>query len=140
MNKARTLDAGTTRTTRKSKGPHMKNTATQQSCKLTPTDDPAVFDSSPGNVKLILVPDSGNVAFMLKDTDVLDSSGKSVSPTKTPTSLSFTVKAGQTYVVEADYYIFPTHSTGTLKEDCPKGVVLSEVTAVMNPQQFTIRG
>jgi len=114
--------------------------ATATSCKLTQTSDPAVFKSSPGVVSLNLTSTSGNVAFLLKDTDVLDSSGKSVNPTKTPTALTFTVAAGQTYVVEAEYFIFPTHSTGTLQESCTGGVVLSQVSAVTNPQQFTIKG
>jgi hypothetical protein len=77
---------------------------------------------------------------LLKDTDVLDSSGKSVSPSKSPTTISFTVTAGQTYFVEAEYFIFPTHSTGTLKERCAGGVTLSQISAVTNPQQFTIKG
>jgi hypothetical protein len=111
-------------------------------CKLTPDPggDPLVFKSAPGNLALKLTPTSGNVTFLLKDTDVLDATGKSVNPTKTPTSLSFTVQAGQTYLLEPQYFIFPTHSTGTLQEDCANGLVLSKVSAVTNPQQFTIRG
>jgi hypothetical protein len=118
----------------------MGNGSNTASCRLAQTPDPAVFNSTPGTVNLILKPTSGNVAFLLKDTDVLDSSGKSVNPTKTPTTLSFTVALGQTYIVEAEYFIFPTHSTGTLQEDCTGGAVLSQVNAVTNPQQFTIKG
>lgn len=122
------------------KGKQMGNGSNAASCRLTQTPDPAVFNSTPGTVNLILKPTSGNVAFLLKDTDVLDSSGKSVNPTKTPTTLTFTVVAGQTYVVEAEYFIFPTHSTGTVQESCAGGVVLSQISAVTNPQQFTIKG
>jgi hypothetical protein len=109
-------------------------------CRLTATSDPAVYNSSPGSVNLTLTPTNGNVAFLPKNTDVLDSSGNSVTPSKTPTSLTFTVAAGQTYVVEAEYFIFPPNSTGTLQEGCSNGVVLSQVSAVRNPQQFTIKG
>lgn len=109
-------------------------------CKLTATSDPAVFNASPGAVKLILTPTKGNVTFMVKDTDVLDGSGQSVNPTKTATTLEFTVKSGQTYLVETEYFIFPTDSTGTLQESCSGGVVLSPVDALRNPQQFTVRG
>jgi hypothetical protein len=122
------------------KGNNMADNAVGDSCKLAETDDPDVFKSGTGSVSLTLKSANGNVAFLLKDTDVLDSSGNSVNPTKTPTTLTFNVVAGQTYVVEAEYYIFPTHSTGTLQEDCPGGVVLSQVSAVTNPQQFTIQG
>jgi hypothetical protein len=118
----------------------MGNGSNAASCKLTQTQDPAVFNSTPGTVNLVLKPTTGNVAFLLKDTDVLDSSGKSVNPMKTPTTLAFIVSAGQTYIVETEYFIFPTHSTGTLQEDCTGGVVLSQVNAVTNPQQFTIKG
>jgi len=91
-------------------------------------------------VNLVLNTKTGNVAFLVKETDVFDSSGKSVNPTKTPTTVSFTVVAGQNYIIESEYFIFPTHSTGTLQEDCSAGVVLSQVNAVTNPQQFTIKG
>jgi hypothetical protein len=109
-------------------------------CRLTPTSDPAVFNASPGTVALILTPTKGNVTFMVKDTDVLDSSGKSVNPTKTATTLKFTVVQGQMYLVETEYFVFPTDSTGTLKENCPGGLTLSQVNALTNPQQFTIKG
>ena len=117
----------------------MGTNAATATCKLTPTSDPAVFNSSAGNVSLILIPTSGNVTFMVKDTDVLDQSGNSVNPTKTATTLTFTAASGKTYLVEAEYFIFPTHSTGTLQENCTGGTVLSQVSAVTNPQQFTIK-
>jgi len=109
-------------------------------CRLTPTADPAVFKSTPGIVTLALNPTTGNVTFLVKETDVMDSSGKSVSPTKTATSIQFTVAAGQTYTVETEYFIFPTHSTGVLQESCSGGVVLSQVSIATNPQQFVIKG
>jgi len=119
----------------------MGNGSSASSCRLTATADPAVFKSTPGTVNLILKSVTGNVTFLLKDTDVLDAAGNSVNPTKTPTTLSFKVTAGQTYIVETEYFIFPTHSTGTLQEDCTGGgVVLSQVNAATNPQQFTIQG
>ena len=115
-------------------------TSATNACKLAPTADPAVFKSAPGNLRLVLKPTSGNVTFIVKDTDVLDSSGKSVDPAKTATTLSFVVTAGQTYLVETEYLTFPTHSTGELREDCLGGLLLSPINAMTNPQQFTVQG
>lgn len=118
----------------------MGTTGSATPCKLTPDqDDPSLFTSTPGTVKLKLVSNVGNVAFLLQNTDVLDSSGQSINPTKTPTTLTFPVTAGNTFIVETQYFIFPTHSSGVLQEDCLSGVVLSPVSAIHNPQQFTIK-
>lgn len=117
----------------------MGTTATTAGCLLSKTQDPAVFKSSPGTLSLTLKPISGNVTFMLKDTDVLESS-KSVNPSKTTTTLSFTVVAGHSYTIEVEYFIFPTHSTAVLQENCTGGVVLSQVNVATNPQQFSIQG
>jgi hypothetical protein len=118
----------------------MGSSSSASGCKLTATSDPAVFNASPGAVTLLLTSTKGNVTFMVKDTDVLDGSGQSVNPTKTATTLKFTVKQGQTYLVETEYFIFPTDSTGTLQESCTGGVVLSQVDSLRNPQQFTVKG
>lgn len=111
-------------------------------CRLTrDSDDPNLFTASaPGAVNLKLVSNVGNIAFLLQNTDVLDSSGKSINPTKTPTALTFNVTEGDTFIVETLYFIFPTHSVGVLQEDCANGVVLSPISAIQNPQQFTIKG
>ena len=110
-------------------------------CKLTPDPkDPSRFNSGEGTVTLKLVSNVGNIAFFIQNTDVLDAAGNSVNPTKTPTSLSFSVAKGKAYVVETMYFIFPTHSSGVLQEDCPGGVILSAVNAIHNPQQFTVQG
>lgn len=118
----------------------MKNTDGVATCKLVPTTDPAVFKSSPGVISFVLVSTSGNISFLTKNTDVLDQSGSSINPNKTPTTLSFTVIAGQTYVFMAEYFLFPSNSTGVLKEDCIAGTLISELNAMTNPQQFTIKG
>ena len=110
-------------------------------CRLTPDpDDPSRFNAAAGTVNLKLVSKVGNIAFFIQNTDVVESGGASVNPTKTPTTLSFSVKAGKTYIIEATYFIFPTNSSGVLQEDCAEGVVLSIVNAIHNPQQFTIQG
>jgi len=122
------------------KEPFMAPAPSANSCRLTQTQDPAVFRATPGTVTLALSPTKGNVTFMVKDTDVLDSSGKSVKPTKTATTLNFTVEAGEMYLVETEYFIFPPDSTATLSESCPQGTTLSQINALTNPQQFTIKG
>ena len=117
----------------------MGTTGSATGCLLSKTPDPAVFKSGAGTLTLLLKSTNGNITFMLKDTDVLDS-GQSVNPTKTTTALSFTVVAGHSYTVEVEYFIFPTHSTGVLQENCTGGVTLSPVNIATNPQQFSIQG
>ena len=118
----------------------MKNLDNIATCKLVSTPDPAVFKSSAGIVTLVLASTSGNISFLMKNTDVLDQSGSSINPTKTPTTLSFTVTARHTYRVMAEYFLFPPSSTGALKEGCITGTLISELNAMTNPQQFTIQG
>jgi len=107
-------------------------------CKLTKVSN-RVFKSTPGLVTLSLVSKTGNVAFD-SVTDVVDSSNKSVGPTKTANTLSFTVVAGQTYFVETLYVFLPPNSTGVLQEGCPGGIILSDVDPLTNPQKFEVRG
>ena len=117
----------------------MTNGSTATSCKLSAPNG-TVFNSKPGDVSLTLKQINGSVTFSLQNTDVLDSSGKSVNPTKTLTTLSFKVTAGQTYVLETVYHIVPLSADATLQEDCTNGVELSQVSVLTPTQQFTIRG
>jgi hypothetical protein len=107
-------------------------------CKLTPTANPSVFKSGPGSLSIEVVPKTGNVAFVPPNCDVTDSSGGSVSPTKTPTTITFTVVSGQTYHLKLLFNIFPLNSTGTLQESCTAHTQIDGISSASNPEVYTI--
>jgi hypothetical protein len=107
-------------------------------CKLIPTPNPSVFKANPGPLSIEIVPKTGNVAFVPPNCDVTDSSGTSVNPTKTPTTISFTVVAGQTYHLMLLFDIFPLNSTGILQESCTGHTELDQISSASNPEVYTI--
>jgi hypothetical protein len=107
-------------------------------CLLTPTPNPSVFNASPGTLTVEIVPKTGNVAFVPPNCDVTDGSAHSVNPTKTPTTVSFKVVAGQSYHLRLLFDIFPLSSTGTLQEQCSGNTAIDQITQLSNPEVYTI--
>jgi hypothetical protein len=107
-------------------------------CLLSPTPNPSVFHANPGTLTIEIVPKTGNVAFVPSNCDVTDSSNNSVNPTKTPTTISFKVVAGQSYHLRLLFNIFPLNSTGTLQEQCTGNTVLDQISQLSNPEVYTI--
>jgi hypothetical protein len=99
-----------------------------------------VFTARPGLLAIEVVTKTGNIAFVPSTCDVTDSSGASVNPTKTTTTMSFTVVAGQHYHLVALFAIFPLSSTGTLRESCTALTELDDVSSSSNPEVYTILG
>jgi hypothetical protein len=107
--------------------------------KLSPTSNPGVFTAiSPGAITIAIESVTGNIAFVAPNCDVTDSSGQSINPTRTPTSITFTVVAGKTYHLRLLFDIFPRGSTGTLKEDCAGQTVLDRIASASTSEVFTI--
>ncbi len=98
-----------------------------------------VNPAGPVTVKIKSV--TGSVLFSPKGTTVIDSTGTQVSGTSFPTadSYSFPTVKGQTYTLETAYVCLPPNSTGTLNEDCPGGVVLSDILSTTIGQIFKIK-
>jgi hypothetical protein len=86
------------------------------------------------------VPTSGSIAFVPPNCDVLDSTGKSISPTKTPTSISFKVAKGASYHLRILYDLEPVSATGELREDCVAKTLIDTISATSNPEVYTIVG
>lgn len=107
-------------------------------CKLIPTPNPSVFNASPGPLSIDIVPKTGNVAFVPPNCDVTDSSSTSVNPQKTPTTITFTVVAGQTYHLMVLFDIFPLSSTGILQESCTGHTELDQISSASNPEVYTL--
>jgi hypothetical protein len=116
----------------------MSPAAAQNSCLLSPTPNPSVYDASPGMLTIEIAPKTGNVAFVPPNCDVTDSSDNSVNPTKTPTTISFNVVAGQSYHLRLLFDIFPLNSKGTLQEKCSGNTVMDEISQLSNPEVYTI--
>lgn len=116
----------------------MSPATVQNACLLSPTPNPSVFNANPGTLTIEIVPKIGNVAFVPPNCDVTDSSNNSVNPTKTPTTMSFKVVAGQSYHLRLLFNIFPLNSTGTLQEQCSGNTVLDQISQLSNPEVYTI--
>lgn len=118
----------------------MTNAAVLTTCRLTPTPNPSVFKSGPGQLTIEVVPKVGKVAFVPPNCDVTDASGTSVQPAKTPTSIQFAVVAGQTYHLKLLFDMFPLSSRGALQEQCTSHTPMDEISSASNPQVYTILG
>jgi hypothetical protein len=116
----------------------MTQPGTLTACKLIPTPNPSVFKANPGSLSVEIVPTNGNVAFVPPNCDVTDASNNSVNPTKTPTTITFNVVAGQTYHLMLLFNIFPLNSTGTLQESCTAHTVMDQISSASNPEVYTI--
>ncbi len=107
-------------------------------CRLVPTPNPSVYKATAGSLTITITPTKGNVAFVPTNCDVTDTSNSSVNPTKTSTSITFTVTTGQTYHLKLLFDIFPLDSTGTLKESCIAQTELDQISSASNPEVYTI--
>jgi hypothetical protein len=103
-------------------------------CLVTPVvvaGQPNTYKAAPGTIRLKILPGSGTFTFDVLNCAVRDSANAVVpiDSNATPTTLSFAVAAGNSYVFSAAYF-FNSNATATLIEDCTGQTPLDSLNAL----------